>query len=107
MAAERGRVAFERGPLVYCAEWPDNEFDIHHIIVNQNPKITATNRPDIINGLITLTTDAQTLAYDATGALVADKVKLTLIPYYTWCHRGKGNMAVWLPQSLSTASVAE
>ena len=107
VAADRGRVAFERGPLVYCAEWPDNEFDIHHIIVNQNPKITATNRPDIINGLITLTTDAQTLAYDATGALVADKVKLTLIPYYAWCHRGKGNMAVWLPQSLSTASVAE
>lgn len=107
VAADRGRVAFERGPLVYCAEWPDNEFDIHYIIVNQNPKITATNRPDIINGLITLTTDAQTLAYDATGALVADKVKLTLIPYYAWCHRGKGNMAVWLPQSLSTASVAE
>lgn len=107
VAADRGRVAFERGPLVYCAEWPDNEFDIHHIIVNQNPKITATNRPDIINGLITLTTDAQTLAYDATGALMADKVKLTLIPYYAWCHRGKGNMAVWLPQSLSTASVAE
>lgn len=107
VAADRGRVAFERGPLVYCAEWPDNEFDIQHIIVNQNPKITATNRPDIINGLITLTTDAQTLAYDATGALVADKVKLTLIPYYAWCHRGKGDMAVWLPQSLSTASVAE
>lgn len=107
VAADRGRVAFERGPLVYCAEWPDNEFDIHHIIVNQNPKITATSRPDIINGLITLTTDAQTLAYDATGALVADKVKLTLIPYYAWCHRGKGNMAVWLPQSLTTASVAE
>lgn len=107
VAADRGRVAFERGPLVYCAEWPDNEFDIHHIIVSQNPKITATNRHDIINGLITLTTDAQTLAYDATGALMADKVKLTLIPYYAWCHRGKGNMAVWLPQSLSTASVAE
>lgn len=47
-----------------------------------------------------LTTDAQTLGYDDKGRLVTKDVRLNLIPYYAWCHRGKGNMAVWLPQSL-------
>ena len=27
-------------------------------------------------------------------------VDLTLIPYYAWCHRGSGEMTVWLPQDL-------
>ena len=35
--ADRGRVAVERGPLVYCAEWPDNDFNVHNILLNQHP----------------------------------------------------------------------
>ncbi len=100
VAADLGRVAFERGPLVYCAEWPDNSFDVLNVLVNQHPKVDITERPDLLNGLKQLVTDAQTLKFDAEGNLVADKVRLTLIPYYAWCHRGPGNMAVWLPQDL-------
>ena len=38
--ADRGMVEVERGPLVYCAEWPDNKFDIKTVILNQEPKFT-------------------------------------------------------------------
>lgn len=98
--ADLGRVAFERGPIVYCAEWPDNNFDVLNVLVNQAPHAEVVNRPDLLNGLAELVTDAQTLRFDGTGKLVAEQVKLTLIPYYAWCHRGSGNMSVWLSQDL-------
>ena len=99
--ADRGRVAVERGPIVYCAEWPDNDFDIHTMIVNQTPQFTVTPRPDLLGGIVGITTDAQTLTYDDSGRLVTADVRLNLIPYYAWCHRGSGNMAVWLPQNIN------
>ena len=99
--ADRGRISVERGPIVYCAEWPDNDFDVLSILMNREPKFNVVERPDLLYGLNQLTTDAQTLNYDDNGRLVAEDVKLTLIPYYAWCHRGSGSMAVWLPQELT------
>ena len=46
------------------------------------------------------------VAYDAEGKLTAKDVKLTLIPYYAWAHRGAGNMMVWLPQDVEASSPA-
>ena len=99
--ADRGRISVERGPIVYCAEWPDNDFDVLSILMNREPKFEVVERPDLLYGLNQLTTDAQVLNYDDNGRLVAEDVKLTLIPYYAWCHRGSGSMAVWLPQELT------
>ena len=99
--ADRGRIAIERGPIVYCAEWPDNDFDVLSVLMNREPKFEVVERPDLLYGLNQLVTDAQTLNYDDNGRLVAEDVKLTLIPYYAWCHRGSGSMAVWLPQELT------
>ena len=101
--ADKGRIAVERGPIVYCAEWPDNDFDVLSIFVNQKPQFTLTEKPDLLEGIVELTTDGQTLAYDDKGRLTVKDVKLNLIPYYAWCHRGSGNMAVWLPQELSAS----
>ena len=99
--ADRGRVSVERGPIVYCAEWPDNDFDVLSVLMNREPEFELVERPDLLYGLNQLVTDAQTLNYDDNGRLVAEDVKLTLIPYYAWCHRGSGEMAVWLPQELT------
>lgn len=101
--ADKGRIAIERGPIVYCAEWPDNDFDVLSIFVNQKPKFNVTEKPELLEGIVELTTDGQTLAYDDNGRLTVKDVKLNLIPYYAWCHRGSGNMAVWLPQELSAS----
>ncbi len=113
--ADRGMVSVERGPLVYCAEWPDNDFDLKTMLLKQNPtfdvdmqtldayipeeskqKLTTFSQLH----LTTLTTDAQTLTRDNDGWLQTKKVRLTLIPYYAWAHRGKDNMKVWLPQGM-------
>ena len=105
--ADRGRVAIERGPIVYCAEWPDNNFDVLGVLLNQNPDIKVVEKPDMLYGIDELVTDAQTLQFGKDGRLVATDVKLTLIPYYAWCHRGSGNMEVWLPQELRATRPAQ
>lgn len=102
--ADRGRVAVERGPLVYCAEWPDNDFDIMSVLVNRRPQFETVEKPDLLCGLTEIKTGAQVLGYDAEGRLTASDVELTLIPYYAWAHRGSGNMMVWLPQEVSATS---
>ena len=102
--ADRGRVSLERGPIVYCAEWPDNDFNIHTILMNQRPSIQVVDKPETLYGIRELTTDVQALSYDATGRLAVKDVKLTLIPYYAWAHRGEGDMEVWLPIEVGAAS---
>ena len=104
VAADRGRVAIECGPLVYCAEWPDNDFDISTLLLNRHPKFQVVEHPDLLGGINEITTRAQALSYDATGRLAAKDVKLTLIPYYAWAHRGEGRMEVWLPIEVGAAS---
>jgi len=99
--ADRGKIAVERGPLVYCAEWPDNDFNIFSIILNKKPVFSIQSKPDLLYGINTIQTDAQSLSYDTHGKLIAKDVKLNMIPYYAWVHRGSGDMAVWLPVDLS------
>ena len=104
--ADRGRVAVERGPLVYCAEWPDNDFDVLSVLLNRQPSFTVTEKPDLLYGLNQIQTPAQTLKYDTEGRLSVQDVTLTLIPYYAWAHRGSGRMAVWLPSDVKAARPA-
>lgn len=104
VAADRGRVAIERGPIVYCAEWPDNDFNVHNILLNQRPTFQVVNKPDLLYGICELTTEAQSLSYNAAGKLAVKDVTLTLIPYYAWAHRGEGDMEVWLPIEVGASS---
>lgn len=121
VAADRGQVAVEKGPLVYCAEWPDNKFNIMNTLLNQAPVfengsmpmanfIPADRKQQLelykTQNIATLTTDAQTLAFDKQGKLGTQDDRLTLIPYFAWCHRGSGNMKVWLPQDVSAVRPA-
>ena len=105
--ADRGMVAVERGPLVYCAEHPDNQFDVFSVLVNQNPQFRLGNAEVAGTPVTTIITDAQTLDFNKQGRLVTSDQTLTLIPYYAWCHRGSGKMRVWLAQDLSATTPAQ
>lgn len=105
--ADQGRISVERGPIVYCAEWPDNDFDISSAIINQDPNFELIEKKDMLYGINELKTNAQTLAFNKEGKLTTKDVELTLIPYYAWCHRGSGKMRVWLPQDVTAATPAK
>ena len=66
---DKGRAEIERGPLVYCAEWPDNDCDVLSVLLNQEPQYTLGEK--VIEGTTvkTITTDAQTLNFDERGRL--------------------------------------
>ena len=104
---DRGMVSVERGPIVYCAEHPDNDFDIAGALINQEPTFTVSERTIAKTTVKTLRTAAQVLNFDKQGRLLANDVNLTLIPYYAWCHRGSGKMQVWLAQDLSATTPAK
>lgn len=108
VTADRGRVAIERGPLVYCAEWPDNEADISTYLLNQQPQLQVGTQPITItegHTVTPITAKAQSLSYGSDGRLHTTDRTLTLIPYYAWDHRGqKGGMDVWLPIDIKAAS---
>jgi hypothetical protein len=105
--ADRGMVAVERGPLVYCAEHPDNDFDIFSALVNQEPQFQLGKAEIAGIPVVTLTTEAQALDFNKQGKLTVKDQKLTLIPYFAWCHRGSGKMRVWLPQDLKATTPAQ
>ena len=99
--ADRGRVSIERGPLVYCAEWPDNKVSVLSFMVNKNPEFVVEQKPELLNGINTIRTTVQSLGYTAEGKLVTQDAELTMIPYYAWAHRGQGEMIVWLPSQVN------
>jgi hypothetical protein len=107
VAADRHRLSVERGPLVYCAEWPDNSADVSTYLLNARPQLAMGKNITIVPGhdVQSIVTSAQILSIGADGKLQTADAQLTLIPYYAWDHRGQnGGMDVWLPADVSAAS---
>lgn len=99
--ANRGRVALERGPIVYCAEAIDNNGQVFNILLTDDIKFEAEGREDLLGGITAVTAEAYGLYPDRDGkTIVTKKQKFTAIPYYAWSHRGVGEMAVWLPRKV-------
>jgi DUF1680 family protein len=93
VADDRGRAAIERGPVVYCAEWPEAS-DKRALDALIEPKATlATAADKTLFGAATL---IKAEARRTTNP-VAPVSSLTLIPYHLWANRGAGEMSVWLP----------
>lgn len=84
--ADRGRVALERGPLVFCAEGSDNGGKVLDKTLGRTVHFQTDWRPDLLGGVIEIRV-----------ATPQVKKALTLIPYYAWCHRGPNEMRVWFP----------
>ena len=110
VADDRGRIAVERGPLVYCAEWADNEgVNPHHLLLARQPQFEVETGYGIQNtegdgktfNVIAITAQTQEVGVTREGKIAAKDVRVKLIPYYAWNHRGAGKMDVWLARSLS------
>ena len=95
-----GRVAFTRGPVVYCAEQADNGDQIWNLI-SSGGEIGYRFEKDLLEGAGVLTADGfREISKDDRLYGRAEKsrtpCRLTLVPYYAWCNRVPGEMAVWL-----------
>ncbi|MEO6524506.1 MAG: glycoside hydrolase family 127 protein [Mucilaginibacter sp.] len=81
-----GKVALQRGPMMYCAEWPDNNGTTSSITIPAKTTFNASFTPNLLNGVMVLTNKS------------TQKPFITAIPYYSWANRGKGEMQVWFPE---------
>lgn len=104
---DAGQLAVQRGPLVYCAEWPDNKGeDIFQVMTPVNAPLSVSTTK-AIGGADQITVPVQRISYTKEGDLQTAPGKLTLIPYYAWANRGEGKMMVWLPYRAGAVHVGE
>ncbi|MBN1777549.1 MAG: glycoside hydrolase family 127 protein [Clostridiales bacterium] len=101
IAGDSGRIAFMRGPLVYCAEGVDNDGDVLGLSVTRGAPVEVLVS-DSIGGVPKLRTAGCRTA--DTGQLYSSKPPQTsdcdiiLIPYFAWANRGVSPMRCFLPE---------
>lgn len=101
VADDRDRMAIQRGPVVYCAEWPDNNSgNILNMMVRKDAAFTTEFVPSLLNGTQVIRTSGNQTKMTIEGKVDTLKDEpVTLIPYALWNNRGPGQMMVWLPLS--------
>jgi DUF1680 family protein len=99
VADDRDKIAVQRGPVIYCAEWADNKGgNILNLVVDKDAGFTSEFKPALLGGTETINTTAHQVEKNLDGTLkVLPDETLTLIPYFLWNNRGPGEMMVWLP----------
>jgi DUF1680 family protein len=101
---DTGKVALERGPVVYCAEWPDNGGHVSNLVLSDDAPLRAERLDDLLGGVTIIAGEVTALqAGREKGAVGKEEREFVAIPYYAWAHRGEGEMSVWLPREESKA----
>jgi uncharacterized protein len=102
--ADHNKMAIERGPLVYCAEWPySKEHKVLNLVFDKNGSFMPAFNDTLLNGVEVISAMAQPTRYNEKKQVEkGEKEEITLIPYYAWNNKGPGEMTVWLPFSDSS-----
>lgn len=94
----QGRLALERGPLVYCLEGIDNGGSIKNLLLAEEDKFETEFRPDWLGGVTVIRGKAVNSVKDDEGNfLELEEREFIAIPYYAWANRGGWEMLVWIP----------
>ena len=110
VADDTGRVAIQRGPLIYCLEEIDQPSGISLSDVAVNPgrqpaeQFQSEFRNDLLGGMVVLHHTGAVYERGTAGKALysrygrearTQKVPLTFIPYYAWANRQATSMQVW------------
>ncbi len=92
VAEDRGRMAVERGPIVFCCEWPETkDGKVLELLFDDTKEMEAHFDPKFFGGAVVI---------DAAARRITDPSarfeSVRLIPYHLWANRGAGEMTVWL-----------
>jgi uncharacterized protein len=97
---DAGKVALERGPIVFCAEGVDNGGRALDLILPDEAKLEHWYRSDLLGGVAIITAKALGVDFDAKGrALEPRPQPFMAVPYFAWANRGPNEMRVWLPRT--------
>jgi DUF1680 family protein len=95
-----GKVALQFGPIIYCAEWVDNNGKTSNLIIPASTTFTSEFNAALLNGVNTLKAQVPAVIINNNESISTQKQIFTAIPYYSWANRGKGEMTVWFPTQI-------
>jgi DUF1680 family protein len=101
---DSGKVAIQKGPVIYCAEWPDNkEGNLLSLFIKKDVSFTTGFNPSLLEGTEVIKTSGFQTKRSPDGKIeIFNEEPVTLIPYALWNNRGAGQMMVWFPTSAET-----
>jgi DUF1680 family protein len=98
---DTSKIALQRGPIMYCAEWKDNDGKATNLIVPKDAVFETAYEPALLNGVMVLKAKVKSVNIDAASQTISTEMKtMTAIPYYAWANRGEGEMTVWFPEQV-------
>jgi DUF1680 family protein len=110
--ADIGRVALQRGPIVYCLEAVDNGGQVRNLVIPPAAQFTTEHRRDFLGGVTVVKGPAlalQQIEWPETLYVSSDSVPgvaesdFTAIPYFANSNRQPGDMLVWMAETASKA----
>jgi uncharacterized protein len=102
---DKDRFAFERGPIVYCLEGPDNRDSlVQNIMIDKNAIANANYQADLLNGVDVINAEGKSTKRQLnSNKLTETSQQVKAIPYYAWANRGPSEMTVWIPYEASAS----
>jgi len=103
--ANRDKIAVQRGPVIYCAEWPDNNNgNVLNLVVKKDAVFATEFDPTLLGGTQVISTSGEQSKRTVDGNVeMLGEEQVRLIPYALWNNRGPGQMMVWFPVSASSS----
>jgi DUF1680 family protein len=103
---DRGKVALQRGPLVYCVEGADNSGGVWNLVLPSDAAFAEKPRRILSENIVAVEIDALSAEPSSDGRSVTmAKRRVTAIPYYVWNNRGAAPMQVWLPTVIKQVKI--
>jgi DUF1680 family protein len=101
---DRNKIAFQRGPVIFCAEWPDNNTgNVLDLVIKNDAAFTTEFEPSLLEGTQVIKTSGVRTKNTPDGKVgMTSEEPVKLIPYALWNNRGAGQMMVWFPTNTET-----
>jgi DUF1680 family protein len=107
VAEDRGRIALRRGPIIYCLEQADQDFDLDRLYLPADAKLEAKLERSTLSGIAIITGQARRkldvdwsdMLYRPADTSTSSPVSFRAVPYSVWNNRGPGKMTVWIEGS--------
>ena len=103
---DNGRIAIQRGPIVYCVEAIDNNGKAWNIATPISTIFTTENFSVLDEKVVSLISKVPVVQINDNGLSIQTTIQqIRAIPYYTWCNRGSDAMQVWIPISFNKEKI--
>ena len=100
-----GKVALQRGPIIYCAEGIDNNGKADNLLIPSGTVFNTIFQKNLLAGVTVLSAEVPAIIVENEVNVSTVKQQFTAIPYYSWANRGKTEMMIWFPAHIKEVTL--